>query len=204
MNKQVYLGQAILDLSKIVMYEFHYDYMRQKYDSHNLKICYMDTDSLVYHIKMDDFYKDISEDVSDRFDTSAHRSDRPLSVGLNKKVIRLMKDEMDGDIIEEFIALRPKLYSFRRSGDKEEKKCKGIKKNVVKKTITFEDYKRCLFKKSNVYRSQLLFRSYKHDIHMIEVNKLVLSSDDDKRIIQQDGISTKARGHCGSPFGYSL
>ena len=58
----------ILDLSKIVMYEFHYDYMRQKYDSQNLKICYMDTDSLVYYIKMDDFYKDISEDVSDRFD----------------------------------------------------------------------------------------------------------------------------------------
>ena len=107
----------------------------------------------------------------------------------------LMKDEMGGDIIGEFIDLRPKLYSFKKSGGKEEKKCKGIKKNVVKRTLTFEDYKNCLFKKSNLYRSQLLFRSYKHDIHTIKVNKLALSSDYDKRIIQPDGISTKARGH---------
>ena len=204
MNKPVYLGQTILDLSKLVMYEFHYDYMRRKYDSQNLKLCYMDTDSLVYQIQTDDFYADIASEVPARFDTSAHRSDRPLPMGLNKKVISLMKGEMGGDVIEEFIALRPKLYSFRKHCSKEEKKCKGIKKNVVKKTLTFEDYKNYLFSKKNVLRSQLLFRSYKHDIHTIEVNKLALSSDDDKRIIQQDGISTKARGHCSNPFGYSL
>ena len=107
MNKPVYLGQEILDLSKLVMYEFHYDYMRRKYDSHNLKLCYMDTDSLVYQIHKDDFYADIASEVPDRFDTSAHRSDRPLPTGLNKKVIGLMKDEMGGDIIEEFVSLRP-------------------------------------------------------------------------------------------------
>ena len=176
MNKPVYLGQAILDLSKLVMYEFHYDYMRRKYDSHNLKLCYMDTDSLVYQICTDDFYADIASEVPDRFDTSAHRSDRPLPTGLNKKVIGLMKDEMGGDIIEEFVSLRPKLYSYR-VGSKEHKKCKGIKKNVVKKTLAFEDYKNCLFNKTNILRSQLLFRSYKHDVHTIEVNKLALSSD---------------------------
>ena len=112
MNKPVYLGQVILDLSKLVMYEFHYDYMRRKYDSGNLKLCYMDADSLVYHIKTDDFYKDIASEVPDRFHTSTHRSGRPLPTGLNKKVIGLMKDEMGGDIIEEFVALRPKLYSI--------------------------------------------------------------------------------------------
>ena len=96
MNKPVYLGQAFLDLSKLVMYEFHYDYMRRKYPEENLKPCYMDTDSLVYHIKTEDFYSDIGKDVPERFDTSAHRSDRPLPVGLNKKVIGLMKDEMGG------------------------------------------------------------------------------------------------------------
>ena len=85
---------------------------------------------------------------------------------------------MGGDIIEEFIAPRPKLYFYRKSGGSIGKKCKGIKKNVVKRTITFEDYKNCLFKKSNIYRSQLLFRSFKHDVHMIEVNKL---ADDDKK-----------------------
>ena len=186
MNKPVYLGQVILDLSKLVMYEFHHDYIRRKYDSQNLKLCYMDTGSLVYQI-----HADIASEVPARFDTSAHRSDRPLPTGLNKKVIGLMKDEMGGDIIEEFVALRPKLYSYR-VGSKEHKKCKGIKKNVVKKTLTFEDYKNCLFNKTNILRSQLLFKSYKHDVDMIEVNKLALSSDDDKRIIQPDGISTRA------------
>ena len=119
------------------MYEFHYDYMRRKNDSQNLKLCYMDTDSLVYQIRTDDFYADIASQVPVRFDTSAHRSDKPLPMGLNKKVIGLLKDEMGGDVIEEFIALRPKLYSCRKHCGKEEKKCKGIKKNVIKKTLTF-------------------------------------------------------------------
>ena len=194
MNKPVYLGQAILDLSKLVMYEFHYDHIKPKYNS-NLQLCYIDMDSLVYHIKTDDFYADITEDVKERFDTSSHHSDRPLPVGLNKKVIRLMKDEMGREIIEEFVALRPKLYSYRKSGREEGKKCKGIKKGVVKRTPAFEDYENCLFKKSQFYRSQLMFRSIKHDVHTIEVSKLALSTDDDKRIIGEDGISTKARGY---------
>ena len=93
MNKPVYLGQAILDLSKIIMYEFHYDYMKQKYNNNKLiQLCYMDTDSLVYHIKTEDFYADIADDVPTRSDTSGYCSNRPLPVGLNKKVIGLMKD----------------------------------------------------------------------------------------------------------------
>ena len=85
MNKPVYLGQAILDLSKIVMYEFHYDYMKRKYNDDKLTLCYMDTDSLICSIETDDFYKDIAEGVKDRFDTSGYSPDRPLPVGLNKK-----------------------------------------------------------------------------------------------------------------------
>ena len=87
MKKLVYLGQAILDLSKIVMYEFHYDYMKRKYNDDNLTLCYMDTDSLIYSIETDDFYKDIADDVKDRFDMSGYNSSRPLPIGLNKKVI---------------------------------------------------------------------------------------------------------------------
>ena len=111
MNKPVYLGQAILDLSKIVMYEFHYDYMIPKYGLEKLKLCYMDTDSLVYDIKTEDFYEDIANDVEARFDTSGYsKTDfRPLPIGLNKKVIGLMKDELGGKIMTEFLALRPKL-----------------------------------------------------------------------------------------------
>ena len=93
MNKPVYLGQAILDLSKIVMYEFHYDYMVPKYGLEKLKLCYMDMDSLVYDIKTEDFYEDIANDVEGRFDTSGYsKTDfRPLPISLNKKVIGLMK-----------------------------------------------------------------------------------------------------------------
>ena len=103
MNKPVYLGHAILDFSKIIMYEFHYDYMKLKYAENfhlrgapSLTLCYMDTDSLVYHIKTEDFYVDIADDDPERFDTSGYCSNRLLPVGLNKKVIGLMKDEYHG------------------------------------------------------------------------------------------------------------
>ena len=111
MNKPVYLGQAILDLSKTIMYEFHYDYMKKKYSEESLTLCYMDTDSLVYKIRTEDFYKDIAENVEERFETSGYAPDRPLPIGKNKKVIGLMKDELGGKIMKEFISLRPKMYS---------------------------------------------------------------------------------------------
>ena len=120
MNKPVYLGQAILDLSKLVMYEFHYDYVIPKYGK-NLKLYYMDTDSLVYHIKTEDFYTDIAGDVKERFDTIDM-----IRQMTNKKVIGLMKDELGGKIMIEFVALRPKLYAYRNLDNKEDKKCKRI------------------------------------------------------------------------------
>ena len=144
MNKPVYLGQVILDLSKIVMYEFHYDYMFPKYSLEKLKLCYMDTDSLVYDIKTEDFYEDIANDVEARFDTSGYsKTDIRLPPnGLNKTVIGLMKDELGGKIMTEFVAMRPNLYSYKKLDGSEDKKCKGIKKCIDKKTLTFEDYKR--------------------------------------------------------------
>ena len=196
MNKPIYLGQAILDLSKLIMYEFHYDYMLPKYGD-RLKLCYMDTDTFVYDIKTEDFYKDIAEDVETRFDTSGYVDNRPLPTGKNKKVIGLMKDELGGEVMKKFVSLRPKMYISRVSGalgTSEPKKCKRIKKCVVKKTITFDDYKACLFEGRNLYKSQLLFRSNKHEIRTLEVNKLALNSQDDKRI-SIDGVSSYAMGH---------
>ena len=202
MNKPVYLGQAILDLSKIVMYEFHYDYMKRKYNDDSLTLCYMDMDSLIYSIEMDDFYKDMANDVANRFNTSGYNPDRPLPVGLNKKVIGLMKDELGGGIMTEFVTLRPKMYAYK-TGNSESKKCKGIKKCIVKKTISFEDYKDCLFSGETSYRSQLMFRSLKHEIRTLEVNKLALSRDDDKHITV-NGISGLARGHWATCIKYNL
>ena len=133
----------------------------------------MDTDSLIYSIETDDFYEDIANDIKDRFDMSGHNPDRPLPMGLNKKVIGLMKDELGGGIMTEFVTLRPKMYAYK-TGSAESKKCKGIKKCMVQAMISFEDYKNCLLSGYPSYRSQLMFRSSKHEVRMLEVNKLAL------------------------------
>ena len=101
MNKSIYLGFSIFDLSKIVMYEFWYEYMKPKYID-NVKLCYMDTDSFIMHIKTRDFYEDIADDVEKRFDTSNYECSRPLPKGKNKKVTGLMKDELGGKIMTIF------------------------------------------------------------------------------------------------------
>ena len=143
MNKPIYLGLSILEISKILMYEFWYDYMKPKYND-NVRLCYMDTDSFIMNIKTNDFYKDISNDVENRFDTSNYEVNRPLPTGKNKKIIGLMKDELGGKVITEFVTLRPKTYSFLTDDGKEDKKAKGTKKCVIKKMIKFNDYKKCL------------------------------------------------------------
>ena len=151
MNKPIYLGLSILDISKITMYEFWYDYVKIKYED-KARLCYMDTDSFVVNIKTKDFYKDISQDVNKRFDTSNYTFDRPLPTGVYKKVIILMKDELGGDIITEFVALRPKAYSYITNNFIEMKKAKGTKKCVVNKMLRFEDYKKCLFDNGKVLK----------------------------------------------------
>ena len=127
MNKPIYLGLSILDISKILMYEFWYDYMKPKYGN-DVKLCYMDTDSFVMNIKTEDFYKDIANEIDKRFDTSNYEVDGPLPTGKNKKVIGLMKDELGGRIMTEFITLRPKAYIYLTDDSKEDKKAKGTKK----------------------------------------------------------------------------
>ena len=155
----------------------------------------MDTDSLVYSIKTKDFYADIADDVPTRFNTSGYLPDHLLPISLNKKVIGLMKDELGGAIMTEFVALRPELYSCRILNGMENKKCKGIKKCIVKKTLTFKDYKACLFNSDMTYRSQLMFTSIKHKIFTLKVNKVALNRDDDKRFSKKVGISTLVHGH---------
>ena len=112
-DKPVYLGMCILDLSKTLMYDFHYNYVKPKYGD-NAKLLFTDTDSLMYEIKTEDFYKDISGDVENKFDTSNYPSNHPSGIpnGLNKKVLCMMKDEVGGEIIHEFVGLRAKLCSY--------------------------------------------------------------------------------------------
>lgn len=200
-NKPIYLGMCVLDLSKTLMYDFHYNYIKNKYGD-RAKLLFSDTDSLAYEIKTEDFYADIAADVESRFDTSEYPKDHPATttagfkVGVNKKVIGMFKDEAAGKQIEEFVGLRAKLYSYKVLGETDgHKKCKGVKKNVVKKSITHDDYKDCLLTRRKHLRSMNVIRSHLHEIYTEEVNKIALSADDDKRVIREDGVHTYAHGH---------
>ena len=196
MNKPIYLGMCILDLSKIIMYDFHYNYIKSKY-ADKAKLLFTDTDSLMYEIQTEDFYKDISGDVKDRFDTSDYPENHPSGIptGENKKVLGMMKDEVAGKIIKEFVGLRSKLYSFVMDDGGETKKCKGIKKQVVESSIRHEHYKTCLTTGKELLRKQNILRSYDHEVYTEEVNKVALSALDDKRHILSDGMDTLALGH---------
>ena len=191
MNKPIYLGQAILDISKTLMYEFWYDYIKPKYGD-KARLCYMDTDSFVMHIKTEDFYKDIAGDVERWFDTSNYdeKDKRPLPIGKNKKVIGMFKDELGGKIMTEFCALRAKAYAYKLDDDTEMKKAKGTKKCIVKREITFKNYADALFNDEVIIRSQQRFRSDHYRVCTEKVNKMALSSNDDERIQTFDKVTT--------------
>ena len=113
MTKSIYLGMSILDISKILIYEFWYDYIKPKYGD-RAKLCYMDTDSFVIYIETEDFYKDIAGDAERWFDTSNvdENGKRSLPIGKNKKVPGIFKDELEGKIMKEFYGLRAKEYAY--------------------------------------------------------------------------------------------
>ncbi len=204
--KPIYLGMSILDLSKTLMYKFHYDYVKPK-NCDNVDLLFTDTDSLCYEIQTKDLFKDISDDVNEWFDTSNYDKGHPSEIptGINKKVVGMMKDECGGNHIRKFVGLRSKLYAYeadRLKNDNEEweydvqkKKCKGVKKNVIKNEITVADYEDCLFSKNPQLRTMCTIRSRQHNIGMERINKTALSADDDKRIVLEDGINTLAIGH---------
>ena len=195
MNKPVYLGMCILDISKTLMYDFYYGYIKPKYGD-KVKLLFTDTDSLMFEIETEDFYEDILQDVHKWFDTSNfppnHSSGIPT--GVNKMVIGMFKDEVGGKIITEFVGLRAKNYAYFCE-KKEYKKCKGIKMNVTKKDISFKDYKDCLFHDAQIRKKMNVFRGRGHDVYSEEINKVALSANDDKRVILKDGIHTLAHGH---------
>ena len=171
-------------------------YMKPKYNN-NVKLCYMDTDSFIMNIKTEDFYKDIANDVENRFDTSNYEVNRPLPTGKNKKVIGLMKDELGGKIIAEFVTLRPKTYSYLTDDYKEDKTAKGTKKCVIKRMIKFNDYKNCLLKGEVLLKSQQRFISKKHDVHTEKINKIALRNNVHKRIVSSDKITSYPYGYKG-------
>ena len=175
------------------MCDFHYNYINQKYGD-KAKLLFTDTDSLMYEIQTEDFYKDI---VKHTFDTSDYPPNHPSGIpsGFNKKVLGMFKDEGGGKVIDEFVGLRAKLYSYKMLEGEESKKCKGVKKSVVKMSIAHEDYKKCLFAGKEQLRRMNIIGSHKHEVYTVEVNKIALCHSDDKRRILEDGVHTLALGH---------
>ena len=194
LNKPIYVGMSVLDLSKHLMYNFYYNTLKARYGE-NVRLLYTDTDSLIVHVQTDDLYKDMSLNA-DLYDTSNFPEDHPLYSTTNKKVGKF-KDELGGKVLTEFIGLRPKMYSY--AGEDSGKRAKGVKKSVLRKSITHDDYRSCLFEKEVFHRDMPGLRSYHHVIKGETVHKVALAPLDTKRYILPDGISTLAFGHVGIP-----
>ena len=206
-DKPVYLGTCILDLSKLLMYEFHYDFIKPLYGE-KVELLFTDTDSLCYEIQTEDIYEDMLKH-KDMFDFSDYPKNHKCYDETNKKVIGKFKDEAKGKIITEFIGLRPKLYSYTIEGDKDElkklklkqenKKGKGIKETVIKNKLTHENYRKALFgeEKSELIQnvSFNIIKSKNHVMNSVKVDKIGLSCMDPKRWVWDNNKNTYAIGH---------
>jgi hypothetical protein len=193
LNRPIYVGFAIPDLSKVLMYQFHYEYMKPMYGC-DAKLLFTDTDILYYEIKTNDNDQDMLQDT-DLFDTSEYAQDHPLYSITNNKVLGKMKDETHGIPIQEFVGLRPKMYSIlytENNKQVEKKTAKGIKKSVTKRKLRHAGYRECLFEKRQTMASLNQIRSESHEIYSIKLNKIGLSPYDDKRYILNDGMNTLA------------
>ena len=193
LNRPAYVGMCILDLSKTLMYDFHYKYIKKKYGD-KAKLLFTDTDSLTYEIQAEDVYQDFWNDRR-LFDNSDYPESSPYFDKTNKKVIGKFKDEAAGVPICEFVGLRSKMYSYIKSNRTGGKTAKGIKKNVIKNDVKHEDYKKTLLENKQMYHKMKTIRSQNHQLGSYEINKVSLSCFDDKRYIHDNGISSYAYGH---------
>ena len=193
MNRPAHIGMCILDLSKTLMYDFHYNYIKHKYGN-KAKLLFTDTDSLTYEIETKDAYADFWKN-KDKFDNSDYNKESPFYNAVNKKVIGKFKDESAGIPITEFVGLRSKMYSYVKDNEQTARTAKGIKKQVIIKDIKHEDYKNVLFNNEQIHHKMKTIRSEKHQLGSYELNKISLSCFDDKRFIHENGITSYAYGH---------
>ena len=173
LDKPIYVGFCILDLSKWLMYDFHYGYMKKNYDK-NAQLLFTDTDSLCYEVETEDIYQDMYEN-RELFDLSDMKLDE-FKDGTNKKVIGKFKDETEGVPIREFIGLRSKMYSIELDNEEDKRTAKGIVKNVIKKELKHEIYKNVLETSGKMYSDMKVIKSEKHEIYTMKLHKVSLSA----------------------------
>ena len=217
LDKPIHAGFTILELSKVVMFDFHYNTVKAKYND-RAKLLFTDTDSLMYHVQTDDLYQDVkndtelyqnmsngtSETLMTKLDCSEYPRDHILYDTTNQKTVGKLKDETHGDIITEFVGLRAKMYSFTTLNDHdtakviEHKKAKGIKRSIVQRRIRHQHFVECINPGVNTHKSHEVtvtsLQSTQHQVYTTVVKRKGLCAYDDKRY-QVDGISTLAFGH---------
>jgi ubiquitin len=196
LNKPIYIGMTVLDLSKCTMYDFYYNHLKLLYGE-KVQLQMTDTDSFLFYCETNDLFKDMYQ-YSHLFDTSDFPKDHFLFSNVNKKVMGKMKSETNEKCISEYCGLRSKMYAFTCE-NKEEKRAKGISKNVVKKELRLQDYKDVLFKESSLASQMHSLRSHNHNMYLEKINKVGLSCFDDKRYLLDDGITSLAYGHYKIP-----
>ena len=203
MDKPILVGQAILDKSKELTYQFYYDYLKPKFKD-KVNLMHMDTDSFVLSMESDDFFKDIKDDLKEWFDTSGYEKNRVLpdefkkNASVNKKIIVKMKDELGKGHMSEFVAIAPKVYVYQQihiantlSADK---KARGTNKSVTKKSLSFDLYKKCLFNNETVKCIQHRIKSTPSSIDTVKMNKIALKNYGNKRLRSFNGIPTYPYG----------
>lgn len=194
MNKPITVGMSILDISKVLMYDFYYNFLQPQYGE-NLKMLYTDTDSFILDIKTDCFYEDMKTNIH-AFDTSDYPENNIYNMPReNKKALGKFKDELNGVVMTEFVGLKSKMYAVKCGGITKMKKAKGVKKYVLRNQITFNDYKNCIDKNLTIIKSQNTIRSKKHTLFSVRQEKIALSPYDDKRFICTNGVDTLPWGH---------
>jgi hypothetical protein len=193
-NKPTTVGCTVLDLSKLLMYRFHYDVMQRRYDD-KVKLLFTDTDSLCYEVQTDDVYDDMMEMRDEYLDTSEYPSDHPLFSTKNAKVIGKFKDECGGKAPLHFVGLRPKMYSLLQADGTEKLTVKGIKTSFVKKHVRHAHYVQCLHGCTSTSATYQVLRSRDHVIRTETITKRALSSYDDKRYLLPNTPNTLAYGH---------
>jgi hypothetical protein len=200
MDKPLYTGFATLELSKLLMYSFHYDVIKKQYGT-GATLLFTDTDSLCYLIHTQDLYKDMQA-MSHLFDTSNYSKNHPLFDVANAKVLGKMKDELGGVPGKEFVGLRPKMYCLMSGDNLEKKTAKGVSKTIIRKELKFQKYLEVLREGSRTFATMFQIRARAHKLQTQKVTKVALSAYDDKRYILPDGVTTLAHGHykTGIPF----
>ena len=190
-DKPSYVGVAILDISKLLMYDLFYDFVKPNWGD-KAEALFNDTDSLALFVNTEDVNRDIAPHVDKWFDTSKYKPDNPMGLpaGVNAGVIGKFKDEEPHDVITEFVGLRSKCYAYKTLVGSEQKKNKGIKKVVIRKHISFDDYKDCVLNGSVKHVTQNTIRSRAHNVFTESLFKKALCPDDDKRVVLEDGIHT--------------